>query len=150
MKRILKTNYSYVVTMLVLMFTVMFLALSCDKGDGPAGKWKFVGNIKDENARFIDVYIDLDNIEIHDNIRKFWVKYIAQKGETKEEGTYIRQTGFWEVNCNDRTLYRLAEEYYNPNSVLLGRTEEKMREDFSSEDSLGAKMGAAACRYAGR
>ena len=131
---------------LLLILPVMCLALSC--GDsGSKEKLKFLGNIKDENGNYISVYMDLSNMEVNDTKRKFWIRYTA-KAESGEE--QIRQIGHWEVDCNDRTLYRLSEEYYGPDSQVLGKTNERVKEEYKSKESLGAKMAAVACRYGGR
>ncbi len=133
---------------LLLLSAMLFIA-SCRGDGGSQGKWKYIGKIKDEKGQYISVYLDLSNIEINDNKRKFWIKYVAKKGDASGE-EYIRQIGYWEVDCADKSLYRLGEEYYDPNSNLLGRSEEKVREEYSSYESLGAKMTDVACRYAGR
>ena len=43
----------------------------------------------------------------------------------------------------------LEEKYYGPNGQLLGRSDKKIKEEYD-ENSIGNKMSAAACRYAGR
>ncbi|HML96073.1 MAG TPA: hypothetical protein PKC29_11670 [Thermodesulfobacteriota bacterium] len=135
----------------VLVFSVLAsaLVLSCKSESGPDGDWKFVAKIADENKKPVAVYMDLKSIEINDNIRKFWIRYVGKKpGNTGE--TFIRQTGYWEVDCFDRTLYRIGEEYYNPEGMLTGKSDERVKEEYKSGEALGAKLAAMACRYAGR
>ena len=135
----------------VLVFSVLAFSLliSCKSESGPDDDWKFVAKIADENERPVAVYMDLKSIEINDNVRKFWIRYVGQKpGNTGE--TFIRQTGYWEVDCFDRTLYRVGEEYYNPEELLRGKSDERLKEEYESDEALGAKLAAMACRYAGR
>lgn len=134
----------------LVSFPLLILLFSCRGGENGKGGWKYVATIKDEKGADVSVYLDTANLEIDGNKRKFWIKYVALKGEgdTKEE--YIRQTGYWEIDCFDRSLYRLAEEYFSPSGKLLGRTEKRVREEYSSYSSLGAKMSDMACRYAGK
>jgi len=134
-----------------LFFSVLASALviSCKGGPGADSGWKFVAKISDENEKPVSVYMDLKSIEINGNIRKFWIRYEGEKpGNTGE--TFVRQTGYWEVDCFDRALYRLGEEYYSPEGVLTGKTDERLKEEYKADDSLGAKLAAMACRYAGR
>lgn len=132
---------------LLLVISAAFIAVSCGGDSGTEGNLKFLGDIKDENGKDVSVYMDVSKIEVNDTKRKFWIRYVADE-KTKDE--YIRQVGYWEVDCKDRTLYRLAEEYYSPDSQLVGKTDERVKEEYKSEQSLGAKMAAAACRYGGR
>ena len=134
----------------LFMVLVLFVGLaSCGGGnEGSENEWKYVGDVRDEKGEYIKVYIDLNNMVIDDNIRRFWIRYYAKKDSASEE-RYIRQMGLWEVNCNDGALYVLGEEYYATNGQLLGRNEERREEDYK-EGSLGDKLASAACRYAGR
>lgn len=135
----------------VLVFSVLAsaLMLSCKSAPGPAENWKFVAKIADENEKPVAVYMDLKSIEINDNIRKFWIRYVGSKpGDTGE--TFTRQTGYWEVDCFDRTLYRIGEEYYNPEGMLTGKNDKREKEEYNSDEALGAKLASMACRYAGR
>ena len=134
-----------------LVFSVLAsaLMLSCKSAPGPDDGWKFVAKIADENEKPVAVYMDLKSIEINDNIRKFWIRYVGHKpGDTGE--TFTRQTGYWEVDCFDRTLYRIGEEYYNPEGMLTGKNDKREKEEYDSDEALGAKLAAMACRYAGR
>lgn len=135
----------------VLVFSVLASALviSCKGDPEPDSGWKLVASIADENERPVTVYMDLKSIEINDNTRKFWIRYVGWKPENTSE-TFIRQTGYWEVDCFDRTLYRLGEEYYNPEGMLTGKSDERVKEEYTSDETLGAKLAAMACRYAGR
>ena len=136
---------------LLVIFSVFIVLISC-RGEKPdKDRWKYVSVIGDEKGRKVTVYLDTANIEIDGNKRKFWIKYVASKGaDGKDRDEYIRQTGYWEIDCYDRSLYRLGEEYFNPGGKLLGRTEKRVREEYSSYSSLGAKMSDIACRYAGK
>ncbi len=109
--------------------------------------WKYVGDVRDESGEYVSVYIDLDDMIIEDKIRKFWIRYYAKKSDSEEK--YIRQIGFWEVDCNSGDLYVLGEEYYGTNGKVLGRNEERIKEDYE-KGSLGDKLSSSACRYAGR
>lgn len=133
----------------LLFVSVGFFVVACRGDSGSQGKWKFIGKIKDPDGNYVSVFLDLSKIEINDTKRKFWIKYMAAKGDASGE-EYMRQLGYWEVDCLDKSLYRLGEEYYSPDSRLLGRSEEKVREEYSSYESLGAKMTDVACKYAGR
>ena len=135
----------------LIMIAVLFIGLfSCGKDDEATyDGWKYVANVKDEKGGYVSVYIDLDDMLIEGNIRKFWIRYYAKKSSGENQGNYIRQIGYWEVDCQDRTLYRLGEEYYGSDAQLLGRTEERIKEDYK-KDSLGDKLASVACRYAGR
>ena len=134
---------------LLLFIPALVLMISCRGGDSEKGGWKFVGTIKDEKGAPVSVYMDVAHIEINGNNRKFWIRYMAHKpGDNKEE--YIRQTGYWEIDCYDMSLYRLGEQYFNPSGQLLGKTEKRERVEYKSYDSLGAGMSDMACRYAGR
>jgi hypothetical protein len=136
---------------LLMVFSVFILLASCRGENGESTEWKYITRIGDEKGREVIVYLDTDNIEINGNKRKFWIKYVATKpGEAGKQEEYIRQTGYWEIDCYDRSLYRLAEEYFSPSGKLLGRTEKRVREEYGSYQSLGAKMSDMACRYAGK
>lgn len=136
---------------LLIVAAVLFAGLSsCGSGEKTSDeRGKFVGDVKDEKGGVIEVYIDLKGMEIEGQIRKFWIRYYGEKTVDESKQKYIRQVGFWEVNCQDRTLYVLGEEYYGPEGQVLGRTEERVKEDYE-EGSLGEKLASAACRYAGR
>ncbi|MEQ9617955.1 MAG: hypothetical protein RIG61_02145 [Deltaproteobacteria bacterium] len=136
-----------VFALILLTLTVFFF--SCGSDNKTDERWKYVGGIKGEKEQTISVYMDMSNIEIDDNKRKFWIKYMDFKKDGSAE-QYIRQTGYWEVDCFDRNLFRLGEEYYGPDNQLLGRSEERVKEESASSESLGAKMADVACRYAGR
>ena len=88
-------------------------------------------------------------MHIEGNIRKFWIRYYAKKDGGQSKETYIRQLGFWEVDCNNRTLYVVGEEYYGEDGQVLGRSEERLKEDYK-QGTIGDKLASAACRYAGR
>ncbi len=135
----------------LIITAVLFIALfSCGNGERTSSDgWKYVGDVGDKKGGYVSVYIDLNDMQIEGNIRKFWIRYYAKKSGGEKEERYIRQIGYWEVDCQDRTLYRLGEEYYGSNSQLLGRTEERIKENYKGE-SLGDKLAYAACRYAGR
>lgn len=146
----------------LIITAVLFIALfSCGNEEeltssysispppSPSDGWKYVGDVGDKKGGYVSVYIDLNDMQIEGNIRKFWIRYYAKKSGGEKEERYIRQIGYWEVDCQDRTLYRLGEEYYGSNSQLLGRTEERIKENYK-EESLGDKLAYAACRYAGR
>ncbi len=130
---------------------VLFIGLvSCGKDeDSSDSGWKYVGDVVGEDGGLVSVYIDLNDMVVEGNIRKFWIRYYAEKSTTGSGEKYIRQLGFWEANCNDWTLYVLGEEYYGVNGELLGRMEERTLEKYK-KGSLGDKLAAAACRYAGR
>jgi Surface-adhesin protein E len=133
----------------VILFSLLVLMFSCRGEKGTENHWKYVGDIRDEKGNDVQVFMDMANLEIDGNKRRFWIRYMDIK-DPKTGERYIRQTGYWEIDCYDRTLYRLGEEYYNPEGKLLGKTEKKEREEYSSYDSLGAKMSDVACRYAGK
>lgn len=134
----------------LLLISVLGLVIACRGGGKDKDGWKYVGTIKDEKGAAVNVYMDTAHLEIDGNKRKFWIRYMAfrPEGESREE--YIRQTGYWEIDCFDMTLYRLGEQYFSPGGELLGKTEKRVREEYSSYESLGAKMSEMACRYAGR
>ncbi|MEW6145405.1 MAG: surface-adhesin E family protein [Thermodesulfobacteriota bacterium] len=134
----------------IALFSALILLFSCRGGESDNDSWKFVATIKDEKGADVDVYLDTANIEINGDTRKFWIKYVATKEVDGAREEYVRQTGYWEINCFDRSLYRLAEEYFSPSGKLLGRTEKRVWEEYSSYQSLGAKMSDMACRYAGQ
>jgi len=137
----------------LLFLCVCVFLYSCGGGgggDSQVERWKYLGDMKAERDMTISVYIDTDSIEIYDNIRKFWIKYVAKKKVDKDAEGYVMQRGYWEVDCYDRKLFRLKEEYYTPSSKLIRSTDERVREEYSGDKSLGAKMSSAACRYAGR
>lgn len=137
----------------VLFFAALSCALmiSCTGESGADSNWKFVANIPDENEIPVSVYMDLKSIERNDKnyIRKFWIRYDAYKSGNSGE-KFTRQTGYWEVDCFDRTLYRLGEEYYNTEGMMTGKSDERVKEEYKPDESLGAKISAMACRYAGR
>jgi len=135
----------------LVITAVIFIGLfSCGSDEGTNDdEWKYVGDVRDEKGQNVSVYIDLKGMYIEGNIRKFWIRYYAKKSDTQSQERYIRQLGFWEVDCKDRTLYVLGEEYYGIDGQLLGRTEERVKENYKKE-TLGDKLASAACRYAGR
>jgi hypothetical protein len=135
----------------LIIIAVLFMGLfSCGKDDEATyDGWKYVGDVKGGKGGDVSVYIDLDDMLIEGSMRKFWIRYYAKKGSGENQGNYIRQIGYWEVDCQDRTLYRLGEEYYGSDARLLGRTEERIKEDYK-KDSLGDKLASTACRYGGR
>lgn len=137
----------------LLLITLLFLLtglVSCGDGDGSSeDAWKYVGEMRDEHGKNVLVYIDLKNMQVDDKIRTFWIKYYAEKDDGEPEERYVRQKGLWEVDCQDRALYVLEEEYYSTDGELLGKNDKMKKEEYE-EDSLGTKMTAAACRYAGR
>ena len=137
--------------LILVICSVLFLGLfSCGSDDVSSdNKWKYVGDVRDEKGKNVSVYINLQDMHIGDNIRKFWIRYYAKKDDSQSDETYIRQLGFWEVDCNDRALHVLGEEYYSSDGQLVGRTEERFKEDYK-EGSIGDKLTSAACRYAGR
>lgn len=147
MSKSLKIDH-YLKLLLLITFVFCLALVSCtgDEGSSDEG-WKYVGDVRDEKGAYVSVYIDLDDMLIEGNIRKFWIRYYAAKNGSDEK--YIRQIGMWEVNCYDGTLYVLGEEYYGVEGQVLGRTEERIKEDYK-EDSLGNKLVSSACRYAGR
>ena len=144
-------NINILSKLILTIIAVLFVGLlSCGNDDGTSDDgWKYVGDIKGEKGIYLPVYIDLNDMQIEGNIRKFWIRYLAKKSGTESAERYIRQIGYWEVDCQDRTLYRLGEEYYGADSQLLGRTEERIKENYK-EGSLGEKLASIACRYAGR
>ncbi|MFI5324336.1 MAG: surface-adhesin E family protein [Thermodesulfobacteriota bacterium] len=133
----------------LILFSLLVLTFSCRGNKGTEKNWKYVGEIKDEKGNGVQVFMDMANLEIDGNKRNFWIRYMAVK-DPKTGEKYIRQTGYWEIDCFDMTLYRLGEEYYNPEGKLLGKSEKRVREEYSSYESLGAKMSDVACRYAGK
>jgi len=135
---------------LIIIAVLSVGLLSCGKDDEASSDgWKYVGHVSDKKGGNVSVYLDLNDMHIEGNIRKFWIRYYAKKSSGDNKEKYIRQIGYWEVDCQDRTLYRLGEEYYGANSQLLGRTEERIKENYK-KDSLGDKLAYTACRYAGR
>ena len=136
---------------IVMLFSILTLFFSCRGDESANDSWKYVGPINDEKGASVQVYMDVANMEISGNKRKFWIKYVAGKeGQGGSPEQYIRQTGYWEIDCFDRSLFRLAEEYYSPGGEVLGKTEKRVREEYSSYESLGAQMSDVACRYAGK
>lgn len=135
----------------LLIFSIFIIGLSsCGSDDERSlDAGKYVGDVRDEKGGQVSVYIDLKNMQIDGQFRKFWIRYYGNKnvGETKE--SYMRQIGHWEVDCLDRTLYVLEEEYYSPEGKVLGRTDERKEEKYN-EGALGDKLASAACRYGGR
>ncbi|MEM7008051.1 MAG: surface-adhesin E family protein [Thermodesulfobacteriota bacterium] len=142
-----KIHFSTII--LFLLAAVFFLALSSCGGSDESSDdgWKYVGDIRDDKGEYVQVFIDLDDMSIEGDIRKFWIRYYAPISGTEQK--YIRQIGLWEVDCRDRKLFVLAEEYYDVEGKLMGKMEERKHEDYN-ESSLGGKLTAAACRYAGR
>ncbi len=137
--------------LLLIIFSAFAVLVSCRGDKSGQHEWKYVSVIGDEKGRKVVVYLDTDNIEIDGKKRKFWIKYVATKtGEGGKEEEYTRQLGYWEIDCFDRSLFRLGEQYFSPTGQLLGRTDKRVREEYSSYSSLGAKMSDIACRYAGK
>lgn len=137
----------------LLFLSVCMFLYSCGGGDSTdslEGGWKYLGDMKPVKGMSVSVYLDTDSIEVDGNIRKFWIKYVAKKADDANAEGFVRQRGYWEVDCFDRKLFRLKEEFYSPSSKLIGSTDERKQEDYSGDQSLGAKMSYAACRYAGR
>jgi hypothetical protein len=134
----------------LLFISALALLVSCRGGGEEKDGWKYIGTIKDEKGAAVNVYMDVAHLEIDGNKRKFWIRYMALNPEAETQEEYIRQTGYWEINCFDMTLYRLGEQYFSPGGKLLGKTEKRAREEYNSYESLGAKMSEMACRYAGR
>ena len=130
--------------------SAFFISCGGDSGERPDIGWKYLGEIPQKSGQTVSIYIDTDNIEVEDNIRKFWIKYVERNPDDETDTGYVRQIGYWEVDCFDRKLFRLKEEYYSPESKLIGSTEERMEEKYEGDQSLGARMSYAACRYAGR
>ena len=139
-------------SVLFFVFIILLLGLvvSCRGGGADKGGWKYVGTIKDEKGSAVNVYLDTTDLEIDGNKRKFWIRYMALKPDGDDQEEYVRQTGYWEIDCFDMSLYRLGEQYFSPTGQLLGKTEKREREEYNSYNSLGAKMSEMACRYAGR
>jgi len=146
MIRTIKIKYLF-----LIVAAVLFVGLqSCGSGDNTSDDTgKYVGDVKDEKGRQVSVYIDLKNMQVDGQIRKFWIRYYSAKSDGENKESYMRQVGFWEVDCLDRTLHVLEEEYYSPEGQVLGRTNERVKEDYE-EGALGDKLASAACRYAGR
>ena len=136
----------------LLFLCVCVFLCACGGGDGSsqAERWKYLGDMNTKKDKTISVYMDTNSIEIYDNIRKFWIKYVVKKKVDKNAEGYVIQRGYWEVDCFDRKLFRLKEEYYTPSSRLIRSTDERVREEYSGNKSIGAKLSSAACRYAGR
>lgn len=134
----------------LFLVTALALLVSCRGGRGDKEGWKYVGTIKDEKGAAVNVYLDTAHIEIDGDKRKFWIRYMALKPDAATKEEYVRQTGYWEIDCYDMSLYRLGEQYFSPTGVLLGKTEKRVREEYNSYQSLGSRMSDIACRYAGR
>jgi Surface-adhesin protein E len=141
-----KIKYLFLVIAAIL-FVGLHSCGSDDKTSDDIGK--YVGDVSDKKGGTVSVYIDLKNMQIEGQIREFWIRYYGKKSIGKSKESYMRQIGFWEVDCQDRTLHVLSEEYYGVDGQVLGRTEERFKEDYK-EGSLGDKLASAACRYAGR
>ena len=139
-------HYLKLLLFITFLFCLGLVSCKGDKGSSYEG-WKYVGDVRDEKGQHVSVYINVEDMLIEGNIRKFWIRYYAAKNGSDEK--YIRQIGMWEVNCNDGALYVLGEEYYGDEGQVLGRVEERTKEDYK-EDSLGTKLVSSACRYAGR
>lgn len=137
--------------LLIILYVVIFLSLfSCGNDQESSNDgWTYLGEVRDEKGKYVSVYIDLKNMQVQDKIRTFWIRYYAPKNDDESEEKYIRQLGLWEVDCQDRKLYVLEEEYYGHDGQVLGRSDKKIKEEYD-ENSIGNKMSAAACRYAGR
>ncbi len=144
-------NFDKFSKLLMILCAVIFIGLfSCGNDQESSGdEWTYLGEVRDEKGKYVSVYIDLKNMEIKDKIRTFWIRYYAPINDGETEERYIRQLGLWEVDCQDRKLYVLKEKYYGPNGQVLGRSDKKIKEEYD-ENSIGNKMSAAACRYAGR
>ena len=140
-------SYSKLVFLLVLI--ILLGLVSCRRDDeGTQDGWKYVGDLTGQNRQQVSVYIDIENMVIEDNIRKFWIRYYDSQTPDSEE-KYIAQIGYWEVNCTNQELFVLGEEYYGPQGQLLGKSEERLKEEYK-EGTLGDKLSSIACRYAGR
>ena len=136
--------------LLIILCAVIFIGLfSCGNNGSSDHEWTYLGEVRDEKGKFVSVYIDLKNMQVEDKIRTFWIRYYAPTNDSESEEKYIRQLGLWEVDCQDRKLYVLEEEYYGPDGQVLGRSDKRIKEEYD-ENSIGNKMSAAACRYAGR
>lgn len=134
---------------LLTVFIIILGFASCRRDDeGTVDAWKYVGDLKGEKSQQISVYIDVNNMVVEDNVRQFWIRYYNSKSPGSDE-KYISQIGHWEVNCTNRDLFVLGEEYYGPDARLLGKSEERKKEEYK-EGTLGDKLSAIACRYAGK
>lgn len=138
-------------SLILLIAVLLFLGLYSCGGDDKASEeeWKYVGDVQNEKGGYISVFIDLKNMEIEGQTRKFWIRYYDKETADNSEERYLRQVGYWEVDCQDRELHVLSEEYYGDQGQILGRSEKRFKEEYN-EGSLGDKLSAAACRYAGR
>ena len=134
-----------------VFFSVSVCLLSCggDTAERSDTGWKYLGDMQPKSGVSVSVYLDTDNIEVDGNIRKFSIKYVQRNTDDENDPGYVRQLGYWEVDCFDRKLYRLKEEYYSPSSKLISSTEGRKEEKYAGDQSLGAKMSYTACRYAG-
>lgn len=139
---------SYTLLVLAILLTSV-LAFSCGGGSEGDG-WKYLGDIPQKSGKKVSVYIDTASIDVKDNIRTFRIQYVERDPSDVNDEGYTRQLGYWEVDCFDRKLFRLKEEYYGPSSKLISTDEERVEEEYEGDQSLGAKMSYAACRYAGR
>ncbi len=139
---------------IALVLVSVFVAPGCKTEKVADDGWRFLGAIQDENGDAVGVFLDTTKIEVKNGKRTFWVKYVANTNPNQKpkspEDTYIRQTGFWEVDCFDRSLERVSEEYYDSAGKLLGKTTERMKEEYDDKGSIGAKMADMACRYGGK
>lgn len=139
---------SYTLLVIAILCTTA-LAFSCG-GSSEADGWKYLGDIPQKSGKTVSVYIDTASIEVKDNIRTFRIQYVERDPSDLNDEGYVRQYGYWEVDCFDRKLFRLKEEYYSPSSKLISTDETRVQEEYAGDESLGAKMSYAACRYAGR
>lgn len=126
------------------------LAFSCGGGDSGKDGWKYLGDLPQQSGKTVSVYIDTGSIEVNDNIRTFRIQYLERDPDDQSDPGYVRQLGYWEVDCFDRKLFRIKEEFYTPSSKLIAVEDERVEEEYAGDESLGAKMSFAACRYAGR
>ncbi len=133
-----------------LSISVCLISCSGDSAQDTDTRWKYLGDMYPEQGAVVSVYLDLDSIEVNDNTRKFFIKYVQRKADDENDPGYIRQLGYWEVDCFDRKLFRLREEFYSPSSKLINATEGREEDKYTNDDSLGAKVSYAVCRYAGR
>lgn len=141
-----KINY-----MFLFVAALLFLGFYSCGGDDktPQEEWKYVGDVRNEEGGNVSVFIDLKSMEIEGQTRKFWIRYYDTKIIGSNEERYLRQLGYWEVDCQDRELHVLSEEYYGEDGQVLGRAEKRFKEEYE-EGALGDKLSSAACRYAGR
>ena len=94
--------------------------------DSRGDRWKYLGDMKAEKDMTISVYLDTDSIEIYDNIRKFWIKYVVKKKDDKNVEGYVIQRGYWEVDCFDREALQIKRGILHP--FLQSSSEVRTRE----------------------